>query len=137
MSKPSHGTLGKTKQVTYRMPLELYEKLLKISESMFQPIPVVLRAAAAEYARNHRPVRHKNTGLALKWPEDVAQVRKDGSIDASPCDMDHAAMEAEVRAKGTTGQCECGMEFGTKHTESVPGYVNAGDTLVTPSEDKS
>lgn len=72
--------MGTTKQVTYRMPMELYLKLQKIAESMFQPMPVVFRAAAAEYAKNHRPVRHKNTGLELKWPE-VKDHIKMGSLE--------------------------------------------------------
>lgn len=80
MGRPKReGTMGPTKQVTYRMPLELYERLKKIGDSMFQPVPVVLRAAAAEYAKNHRPVRHKNTGISLTW-DDVAVIRKEASL---------------------------------------------------------
>lgn len=80
MARPKReGSMGPTKQVTYRMPLELYEKLRKIGDSMFQPVPVVLRAAAAEFAKNHRPVRHRNTGISLTW-DDVAVIRKEASL---------------------------------------------------------
>lgn len=71
--KPLVEGLGPSIQVTYRIPRRLYDKLDKIAESLFQPMPVILRAAAAEYAKNHRPVRWPNTGIHFKWPQDRDQ----------------------------------------------------------------
>lgn len=115
---------GRTKQVTYRMPEELYNKLLKIAESMFQPMPVVLRAAAAEYAKNHRPVRHKNTGLEFRWP-DVAEQVKQGALRTEPTIGPLVEPPAESELAGID------------HTESGAEYVSGPDTPLTPSKEGS
>jgi hypothetical protein len=69
--RKGYTTLGPTKQVTYRIPLKIYERIEKISVSMFQPVPVILRAAAAEYVKNHRPIRWPKTGIEFKFPDDL------------------------------------------------------------------
>ena len=69
----AQGTLGPTVQVTYRLPRKLHEKLDKIAESLFQPLPVILRAAAAEYVKAHRPARWTNTGIEFNFPGDINQ----------------------------------------------------------------
>ncbi len=112
--KKGHRSLGKSKQVTYRMPLELYDKLMKIADSMFQPIPVVLRAAAAEYARNHRPIRHKNTGLTLEWPDAQDTIERDKRDEW-----------------GTATEADAGI----KDTVSDGEYVTVADTPVTPRKE--
>lgn len=58
-------------QVTFRMPESLYQKLLAIADSIYQPAPVVFRMALIDYAKTHRPVRHTNHGIALSWPTKV------------------------------------------------------------------
>jgi hypothetical protein len=73
--KRGKSSMGPTVQVTYRLPKKIHEKLMKISQSTFQPLPVVLRAAAAEFVRKHRPVRWGNNGIELKFPEDVKDIR--------------------------------------------------------------
>lgn len=111
--------MGPTKQVTYRIPIRLYEKLEKISDSLFQPIPHILRAAAAEYVRNHRPVRWANTGIEFKWPEDAQQ----------PVDVVDE-VEAELKAEDDQlAGVDANISNGRADTES--------DTELSDSKDKS
>lgn len=77
MTKKKMGrrSMGPSVLVTYRLPAKVYDKLEKISASLFQPVPVILRAAAAEYVARHRPVRHVPTGITFKFPDDITAVQ--------------------------------------------------------------
>ena len=80
---PRKRQTQRTQQVTFRVPRDLYDRLGKIADSVYQPMPVIFRAAFAEYVKNHRPVRHTNHGISIVWPipkssdEEVNHVTED------------------------------------------------------------
>lgn len=57
--------------VHYRLPKPLYTQLQAIAERHFQSLPVILRAAAAEYAARHQAQPTGSSGLILSWPDDA------------------------------------------------------------------
>lgn len=65
------SSLGPSRIVTYRIPTALYQRIEAIARATFQPVPVVLRAAAFEYTRRHGSRRKPEgtSGLHLSWPE--------------------------------------------------------------------
>ena len=66
-----------THQVTFRMAADLYQKLHRIAESLYQSDYVVFRMALAEFAKNHRPAKHQSQGISLVFPippEDLTYV---------------------------------------------------------------
>lgn len=56
--------------VHYRLPKALYQQLQTIADRHFQSLPVILRAAAAEYAARHQAPPTGTSGLLLSWPDD-------------------------------------------------------------------
>lgn len=70
----SQSTLGPSKTVNFRIPLRLYRQVERLAASIYQPAPVVFRAALHEYVQRHRPKRGVTAGLALVWPDDPAPV---------------------------------------------------------------
>ena len=75
-----------THQVTFRMAEDLYQKLHRIAESIYQSDYVVFRMALAEFAKNHRPAKHTSQGISLVFPippDDLACVTG-GDTPVSP-----------------------------------------------------
>jgi len=79
-SGPTKSTLGKSVVVTFRIPDALYTQLQRLGARVFQPVPTLLRAAAAEYVERRRPTAEGPTsGLVLRFPDD-----EPGTIDVNP-----------------------------------------------------
>lgn len=67
----SRSTLGPSRTITVRLPLSLYKKLQRIARSVYQPDPVIFRAAVQEYVTRHRPRTGLNSGIHLLWPDEL------------------------------------------------------------------
>jgi len=57
-----------THQVTFRMPEDLYQKLHRIAESIYQSDYVIFRMALSEFARNYKPAKQQSQGISLLFP---------------------------------------------------------------------
>lgn len=81
-----------SRQVTFRMPEDLYQKLKKIADSIYQSPPVVFRMALAEFAKNHRPARHGHTGISIVFPlQDKPPLQSDHvTTDDTPLSPDES-----------------------------------------------
>lgn len=64
----TQSTLGPSRTVTLRLPLKLLHKVERVALTLYQPVPVVFRAALAEYIERHRPKRGSSSGLSIAWP---------------------------------------------------------------------
>lgn len=64
MSRPPH------RQVHYRIPESLYTQLEALAARLYQPMPVLLRAAAVEYLARMQTAPTGNAGLTLVWDDD-------------------------------------------------------------------
>jgi len=64
----TQSTLGPSRTVTLRLPLKLLHKIERLALGLYQPVPVVVRAALAEYVERHRPKRGAVSGLSIVWP---------------------------------------------------------------------
>lgn len=57
-----------THQVTFRMAEDLYQKLRRIAESIYQSDYVIFRMALTEFAQNYKPVKHQSQGINIIFP---------------------------------------------------------------------
>lgn len=64
----TQSSLGPSRTMTLRVPLKLLHKMERVALALYQPLPVVFRAALAEYVERHRPKRGPVSGLSIAWP---------------------------------------------------------------------
>lgn len=69
MPKLTTPTKG-TRAVHYRLPEDLFRQLEALAARLYQPMPVLLRAAALEYVTRMQQAPTGSSGLTLQWPED-------------------------------------------------------------------
>lgn len=65
----SRSTLGPSKTITIRVPLSLYKQVQRLARSIYQPDPVIFRAALQEYVQRHKPRKINLSGLSVRWPD--------------------------------------------------------------------
>lgn len=70
----SRSTLGPSKTITIRVPLHLYKQVQRLARSIYQPDPVIFRAALQEYVQRHKPRKITLSGLSVQWPDTPAPV---------------------------------------------------------------
>lgn len=82
MPKLTTDTAG-MRQVHYRVPHALYTQLEALAARLYQPIPVLLRAAAVEYVARMQQAPTGSSGLSLQWPEEAACLTPDDTAQMS------------------------------------------------------
>lgn len=70
----TQSTLGPSKTVTFRLPLTLVHRLERLALALYQPVPVVIRAALAEYLDRHKPSHTASSGLTITWASASPEV---------------------------------------------------------------
>lgn len=75
--RPGSTTLGPSRNITIRIPIKLLHRIERIAGALFQPTPVVIRAALAEYAERHRPKPGLSSGMSIVWKGDDAPVSEE------------------------------------------------------------
>lgn len=105
----TRSTLGASQMVTFRVPVALYQRIERLAANMFQPVPVVLRAAAAEYVARHRPKPGGSRELHIVWDDDApssgyntsgSSTHEPGTIDANVLQTQDLAAEQEDVVQG-------------------------------------